>query len=138
MAQPALYSCRPILSAPLRWRVELAAQCLVLAVIALFVPWHPPFGFLVLLPILTLGVMLYPYIHGADQSVLATTKPRLNGAIGLLCLVGMLTLGIYQLQSEDHSMSLSFFLFQQGLLVAIVSRIWDRKRDRKGTAAQPE
>ena len=118
MGEPSLFERRPILSAPLRWRVELAALCLLLGV---FQPWLPlelDFAFAVLVISAVMMVLFYTHGEGADLSLLQPKKPRLEFLIGIVCLVGFLvTLAVRAVTNEFLlGVGHSYFLF--GALVA--------------------
>ena len=138
MEKPALYARKPILSAPLRWRVELAALCLILAVISPWVPVLPIALLSLLIFAITFFTILYPYMEGAERSVLTPDRPLLNKVIGIFCLAGVLALGTFQFLTDDYSLSLSFYLLIQGGLLSSVPRMGDRKSARDGSAVQTE
>ena len=118
MDKPALYSRRPILTAPLRWQLEFAGLCLVLGVIYRWAPPQVTIGPALLVMVVTLGVMLYPLFHGADLGLLKSNRPRLQKAIGILCLIGLLATFVTRVVTGDFASHDGFFFFLMGTILS--------------------
>ena len=104
------------------------ALCLILAVISPWVPVLPIALLSLLIFAITFFTILYPYMEGAERSVLTPDRPLLNKVIGIFCLAGVLALGTFQFLTDDYSLSLSFYLLIQGGLLSSVSRMGGPKK----------
>lgn len=134
MGEPSLFERRPILSAPLRWRVELAALCLLLGV---FKPWLPlelDFAFAVLVISAIMMVLFYTHGEGADLSLLKPKKPRLEVLIGICCLAGFLVSLIVRAVTNEYLFGVghSYFLF--GALVVRPLGWFRKAQSTKGSS----
>ena len=136
MDKPALYSRRPILSAPLRWRVAFAGLCLLLAVIDRWAPWQLTIGPSLLMLLITLVVLIYPMMEGADPRVMEPGRPLLAKAIAILCLIGLLATFVTRVMTSDFSSHDGFHPFLLGVLLSGPPVL--RQRDGAETRAPHE
>ncbi|ALG61742.1 hypothetical protein VM77_11015 [Citromicrobium sp. JL31] len=118
MTRTTLYARRPILSAPLRWRVEFAMLSLLLAVIDRWAPSWAMAGPTILVLIAVLAVLIYPMMQSSDLTLLRPQRPRLERTIGVLCLVGLLATFVARIAADDFSSHDGFYLFLMGALLS--------------------
>ena len=118
MEKPELYSRRPILSAPLRWRTEFAALCLFLAIVDRWAPSQLMNAFTVAMVVIVLIVMIYPMMDGADPRLLEPNRPRLAKGIGILSLVGLFATFASRVMTDDFLSHDGFYLFLFGVLLS--------------------
>lgn len=118
MGKPALYSRRPILTAPLRWRVKFAGLCLVLGVLGRWAPAEVTIGPALFVVVAVLAVTLYPLFDGADPGLLKSNRPRLQKMIGILCLIGFLATFVTRVVTGDFSSHDGFHFFLMGGLLS--------------------
>mgnify|MGYP005820502461 CR=1 FL=1 len=118
MDKPALYSRRPILTAPLRWRAEFATLCLFLAIIDRWAPSHLMNALTVPMVIVVLIVAIYPMMDGADPRLLEPNRPRLVKGIGIAFLVGLTATFANRVMTDDFSSRDGFYLFLLGALMS--------------------
>ena len=118
MEKPALYARRPILSAPLRWRVEFAGLSLALGVIDRWAPAQVTIGPALFVVVVTFVVMLYALFDGADLSLLKSNRPRLQVWTGILCLTGLLATFVTRVVTGDFSSHDGFFFFLMGAFLS--------------------
>ena len=118
MGEPSLFERRPILSAPLRWRVELAALCLLFAVVGRWLPWQLATGLGLPIMLAALIVIAYPYGNDADLSLLKPKNPRLELLIAICCVVGGLATFTVRMVTDDFTIRDGSYFFLLGSFLA--------------------
>ena len=136
MDNPALYSRRPILTAPLRWRTEFATLCLLLAIIDRWAPSQLMNALTVPMAVIVLIVMIYPMTEGTDPRLLEPNRPRLAKVTGILCLLGLFVTVVNREMTDNFSLHDGFYLFLLGALMSCPPMLHGQQKS-KAKASDP-
>ena len=122
MIEPELFRTHPVLSLPLRWRLEIAALCMAAGSV---VPLLPESAFYAVLSLgfVCMAVMwLYSINADGDRSALATRRPVIEAALYVLCLGGVMITGYIRWANDDYLRLDGFPLFVMALVMLSLSK----------------